>query len=43
MENKKKYIKPEAEIIEFAEIDILTTSSGVDVKDIEDPEQIPFF
>ena len=40
MENDKKFVIPEAMIIEFVTDDIITTSK--DVKDIEDPNTIPF-
>ena len=36
MENKKKYIKPEAEDIEFSDVDIITTSDPRDIGGVND-------
>ena len=40
MENDKKFVIPEATIIEFDSDDIITDSK--DVEDFEDPKTIPF-
>ena len=36
MDNKKKFIKPEVEMIEFGDIDIITESDPRDIGDVDD-------
>ena len=42
MEKENKFIKPEADIIVFTD-EVILTSGGIDVEDIENPGAIPFF
>lgn len=36
MENKKEFVKPEIEIIEFCSEDIILTSNPLETQDIDD-------